>query len=135
MTKYKNKMNKIILASIIVFIILIVLAIFFNHVTKKADTILVDNIDLSVIPDGQYIGEYSIFPVYTKIEITVKNHEFSEINILKHDNGLGSSAENIKEDIKKEQSLNVDAISGATVSSKCILKAIEKAIEKGCDVQ
>jgi len=132
MTKYKNK---IILASIIVFIILIVLAIFFNHVTKKADTILVDNIDLSVIPDGQYIGEYSIFPVYTKIEITVKNHEFSEINILKHDNGLGSSAENIKEDIKKEQSLNVDAISGATVSSKCILKAIEKAIEKGCDVQ
>ena len=45
------------------------------------------------------------------------------------------SAENIKEDIKKEQSLNVDAISGATVSSKCILKAIEKAIEKGCDVQ
>lgn len=132
MTKYKNK---IILASIIVFIILIVLAIFFNHVTKKADTILVDNIDLSVIPDGQYIGEYSIFPVYTKIEITVKNHEFSEINILKHDNSLGSSAENIKEDIKKEQSLNVDAISGATVSSKCILKAIEKAIEKGCDVQ
>ena len=132
MTKYKNK---IILASIIAFIILIVLAIFFNHVTKKADTILVDNIDLSVIPDGQYIGEYSIFPVYTKIEITVKNHEFSEINILKHDNGLGSSAENIKEDIKKEQSLNVDAISGATVSSKCILKAIEKAIEKGCDVQ
>ena len=82
MTKYKNK---IILASIIVFIILIVLAIFFNHVTKKADTILVDNIDLSVIPDGQYIGEYSIFPVYTKIEITVKNHEFSEINILKHE--------------------------------------------------
>lgn len=86
--------------------------------------------DLSLISDGQYIGEYTISPVYVKVEVTVKNHEFVEIEILKHDNGLGSKVESIKEDIERKQSLNVDTISGATVSSKCILKAVENAVAK-----
>ena len=48
---------------------------------------------------------------------------------MQHDNGLGSSAESIVNDIIEKQSLDIDAIAGATVSSKCILKAVENAIE------
>lgn len=44
-------------------------------------------------------------------------------------NGLGSTAESIVNDVVQEQSLDIDIVSGATVSSKCILKAVENAIE------
>ena len=133
MKKYKNKII-VFLVGIIMFIF-ISLAVILNQITEKANAIGVSDVDLSAIPDGQYIGEYSIFPVYAKVAVTVKKHNFVEINILKHDNGFGSGAESIKENIEKEQSLNVDTISGATVSSKCILKAVENAIEKENDIQ
>ncbi|WP_353955500.1 FMN-binding protein [uncultured Clostridium sp.] len=48
-----------------------------------------------------------------------------------HDCGLGKKAEKITEEIEKMQSLQVDEISGATLSSKVILKAVETAIENG----
>lgn len=133
MKKYKNRIIVVLFGIII--IIFVSFAVIFNQITEKANAILISDVDLSVIPDGQYIGEYSIFPVYAKVEVTVKKHNFIEINILKHNNGLGSGAESIKEDIEREQRLNIDTISGATVSSKCILKAVENAIEKGADNQ
>lgn len=58
-----------------------------------------------------------------------KSHGFRNITILQHDNGLGSTAESIVNDVVQEQSLDIDAVSGATVSSKYILKAVENAIE------
>jgi len=85
--------------------------------------------DLSNIQDGDYIGEYSITPVHVKVKVSVNNHQITDISILQHDNGLGSTAESIVNDIVEEQSLDIDAVSGATVSSKCILKAVENAIE------
>lgn len=118
----------IIFCCIILFLFLagkIVITSLVNEVNK----ISIVNPNLSNISDGNYIGEYSITPVYVKVEVTVENHIFTNINILEHDNGLGSSAESITNDIIQNQSLNVDAVSGATVSSKCILKAIENAIE------
>ncbi|MBD8046512.1 MAG: FMN-binding protein [Clostridium argentinense] len=53
------------------------------------------------------------------------------IKIEEHDCGLGKKAEKITEEIEKMQSLQVDEISGATLSSKVILKAVETAIENG----
>lgn len=127
----KNHKKKIMVVLIFIFMIIFVsLAVMLYQATKKANNMQVDDVDLSFISDGQYIGEYAIFPVYVKAEVTVKNHEFVGIEILEHDNGLGSKAESIKEDIERKQSLNVDTISGATVSSKCILKAVENAITK-----
>jgi uncharacterized protein with FMN-binding domain len=48
---------------------------------------------------------------------------------LQHDNGLGSAAESIVNDVVEEQPLDIEAVSGTTVSSKCILKTVENAIE------
>lgn len=75
-----------------------------------------------------YIGEYSIAPVHVKAEVSVSNHQITNIEIFQHDNGLVSTAESIINGVVEEQSLDIDAVSGATVSSKCILKAVENAI-------
>lgn len=85
--------------------------------------------DLSYFSDGNYTGEYSLLPVHVKVQVSVSEHQIADIAILEHDNGLGSTAESITFDVIEQQSLDIDAVSGATVSSKCILKAIENALE------
>lgn len=70
----------------------------------------------------------TLFILLTKLYTGIENLE-KKVAILQHDNGLESTAESIIHDAVKEQSLSIDAVSGAAVSSKCILKAVENAIE------
>ncbi len=70
----------------------------------------------------------TLFILLTKLYTGIENLE-KKAAILQHDNGLESTAESIINDAVKEQSLSIDAVSGAAVSSKCILKAVENAIE------
>jgi uncharacterized protein with FMN-binding domain len=51
-----------------------------------------------------------------------------KIEIVRHLNGQGKPAEVIPDRVIEMQSLDVDIISGATYSSKVILKAIENAL-------
>lgn len=98
-------------------------------VSETVKDISISDIDLENVGDGTYIGEYSAPPVSVTVRVTVANHRFTDIEIVKHDNGLGSKAEKITDDIIGRQSLDVDAVSGATLSSVCILKAVENAVE------
>lgn len=125
-----KKSKKVLLITFIVVILLFIAGkIVMGNMVRNVQNIYVSMPDLSDIQDGDYIGEYSITPVHVKVEVSVSDHQITNIAILQHDNGLGSKAESIVNDVVKEQSLDVDAVSGATVSSKCILKAVENAIE------
>lgn len=114
----------------VVLFLLIAGKIIIGNMVRNVQNISVSMPDLSNVQDGNYIGEYSIAPVHVKVEASVSNHRITKITILQHDNGLGSTAESIVNDVVEEQSLDIDAVSGATVSSKCILKAVENAIEQ-----
>jgi len=83
------------------------------------------------LKDGVYEGEYDAGYIYAKVSVTIENGRIRDIKILKHNNERGASAELIIENIIKEQSTRVDAVSGATNSSLVIIKAIENALEKG----
>jgi len=97
---------------------------------KEIDSITIKDVNLEKIEDGAYKGEYKFFPIKVEVNVKVKNHQITEIKITKHRTGQGEKAEIIIEDVIRAQSLEVDAISGATLSSKCILKAIENALEQ-----
>jgi uncharacterized protein with FMN-binding domain len=56
------------------------------------------------------------------------NHKIEYIELVKHKNGRGGPAEIIPIKVVEAQSLDVDIVSGATSSSKVILKAIENAL-------
>lgn len=92
-----------------------------------------EKINISDIPDGVYIGEYDVDFIYAKVEVTVKNGEVSNINILEHRHERGETAEAIINKIVEEQKIDVDTISGATNSSIVIKKAVENALKKGID--
>ena len=99
---------------------------------KKAVTeTTFEDIHISDIPDGVYVGEYDVDFIYAKVEVTVQNGEITNINILKHRHERGKAAEAITNKIVDEQKINVDAISGATNSSTVIKKAVENALKNG----
>ncbi len=93
--------------------------------------ITINNPDMKTIMDGSYTGEYEAGPVKVKILVSVTNHTITMIKILEHRTGFGKKAEKLTNIIVEKQSLNVDVISGATLSSKVILKAVESALLKG----
>ncbi len=92
------------------------------------DMVLTDP-DLAKIPDGVYPGSFAQTPISVEVEVTVTDHTITDIRLLKHDNGMGGDAEAILARVVAAQSVEeIDAISGATYSSKAILKAIEQAL-------
>ena len=87
--------------------------------------------DLSRTADGTYTGEYAVGPISVVVEVEMKGHEITRCTILKHRSGRGKPAEAITDTIVEMQSLDVDAVAGATYSSAVIRKAVQVAIQKG----
>jgi uncharacterized protein with FMN-binding domain len=88
--------------------------------------------NLLLIADGVYRGNYDMAstPVKATVDVAVQNHRITGINILEHSRSpIGKKAERIIDTIIERQSLDVDTISGATASSKTILKAVENALQ------
>ena len=75
-----------------------------------------------------YIGECNVGYIYAKVQVGVKDNIITVVNILEHRNERGKPAEVITENIVKTQQVQVDAISGATNSSKVIMKAVQNAL-------
>lgn len=88
----------------------------------------IEDVDLSAIQDGTYDGSCEVFPVSVDVRVTVLNHRITQIELVKHTHGRGAAAEAIPDQVLRRQTLEVDAVSGATYSSKAILKAIENAL-------
>jgi len=92
--------------------------------------ISIKNDDLSAISDGTYKGSFDAMKIAADVSVTVSNHKITDIKLLRHKTERGQKAEVIPQKVIAAQSLNVDTISGATNSSKVILKAIENALEQ-----
>lgn len=101
------------------------------NTTRAAKDINIQITDAAGVSDGTYVGSYEIASVKVSVQVTITDEKITDITILEHQNGLGGKAESMIDQVIEKQSLEVDAVSGATASSKTILKAIENAMEPG----
>lgn len=124
-----QKKKKKIMAIVAVMVLGLAILIFLN--LPKPVTAYDASFDLAQIADGTYPGSCDNGLIKVRVEVLVKNHAIVEVRLLEHDNGLGSAAETITNTVVQRQSVEVDAISGATISSKTILKAVENALSEG----
>ncbi len=97
----------------------------------KPDDLVVSNVNVSAVRDGTYEGEQLTKLVTAKVEVVVASGSIVSIKVLKHRHGPLHGADAIADRVVAAQSLEVDGVSGATTSSKVMLKAIENALEKG----
>lgn len=88
----------------------------------------INDVDFNTIADGEYIGICQNKILFAVVKVHVKDHEISDIEILEHKDSYMEQAQQIANDVCSNHSLEVDAISGATLTSKTVLKAIENAL-------
>jgi uncharacterized protein with FMN-binding domain len=114
---------------------IIVLAVFFTYQKLNADLEGLkdkrfETMNSVLWKDGTTLGEANQFPIKVKVEVTIQSKQITKITLLEHQTGEGQSAEAIVDEVIRTQSLDVDAITGATYSSILILEAIEDALRK-----
>ena len=98
---------------------------------EEIERLTIEDIAVGEVKDGTYEGEQSNVPVTARVEINVKDGRITDIILLGHSHGPGHGADEIIDRVMEKQSLKVDAVTGATYSSKVVLKAIEKALRRG----
>ncbi len=139
--KKMSRRKKIILGMVIALVALLVIAgaiggIYAWRFTAAAGDLTVEDVDISAVPDGTYRGAYKLFHVSAEVEVTVDDGHITAITFL----DTGRMAEETQVDIEaifadviSAQSLDVDMTSGASVSKKVSLKAVEEALTGGSD--
>ena len=86
-------------------------------------------LDLSQNQDGIYKGQFSYKNTAYIVEVIIKKHEITDIKILSsQENKYDKKALAVLGRVIEKQSLDVDAVSGATTSSKFYLIAIYNAL-------
>jgi len=87
------------------------------------------DVDISHTRDGDYVGSFSYCGFEYAVETTIKSHKIRQIKILHNrDTNHAKRAEGVIAEILERQTPNVDAISGATTTSKALMKAVENSL-------
>jgi uncharacterized protein with FMN-binding domain len=110
-----------------VFILFLIVSCSINFAAIQAQMPVLEN-----KADGTYRGEYALAqtPVRVTLDVRLQNAVITGITMVNHRcSPIGKKAETITERIIAAQSLGVDAVTGATGSSKAILKAVEAALQ------
>ena len=116
----------------IIYLIIVLIGMLSSQTLGCATTEIVGgSIPKNLLKDGTYDGIAKEGPVKVLAEVTIKNQSITKIELIEHRTWKGRAAENIIPDrIIDEQSTSVDAVSGATISSRVIMNAVEVAIQK-----
>ena len=115
-----------------VMFVLLCFATLFPHCSKVV--IVGGKIDSSNLRDGRYEGQSKGEPVSVKVKVTIEDRQIRKIEILKHSNWKGKkTVPVIPERIIRAQSTKVEAVSGATMSSRVIMNAVHDAVIKAMD--
>ncbi|HYH02611.1 MAG TPA: FMN-binding protein [Bacillota bacterium] len=86
------------------------------------------SVDLNQIADGEYRGSFGDFAVSVTLKTTVKDHRITDIKIVDQSCGKGYDARDTVMRIIKAQSPQVDAVTGATSSSRSIMVAVHRSL-------
>jgi len=97
---------------------------------QAIDAITNDPIPMDQLKDGTYESFQDYKLVTARVSVTIKNGQIESITVLDHQHGPNHGADAIVERVIKRQNIDVDVITGATGSSKVLLKTIGEALKK-----
>jgi uncharacterized protein with FMN-binding domain len=92
----------------------------------------IQNVDVNNISDGEYTGSFSYSGFEYKVKTILNGHKIKDIVVLHNrDTRHAKQAEGVISEILRKQTPDVDAISGATTTSKALMKAVENSLTIG----
>ena len=116
--------------SLILIIVVCLVGYAFYDTKKQSDELELIIPQMENLKDGSYLGECKTGLVYVRLQVEVKQDTIKRIRLLQHDNGMVKAAERILTDIQSNNTPAVDDISSATISSRAMKMAVQKALEK-----
>jgi len=119
------KKKLFIAGGILLAIVLVMFMLLINGLSEGAKA-QIYGIDLTDIADGDYVGEYDFKRWSETVIVSVRNGEIVEISA--EENRIQDVSEELLSRVISAQNTTVDTVTGATVSSKALLKAIENAL-------
>ena len=132
------KKGLIIFISIIIILAIVALAGIFTFKKQYKELLedvnreyaLIEKIDMTNIQEGEYDYRFGKIPVFVDLTVNVKDHAIKSITIKEQSSGPGYEALETIDRIISKQEVKVDAVSGATTSSKVIMIAAYKALKE-----
>ncbi|MHB8107514.1 MAG: FMN-binding protein [Candidatus Cryosericum sp.] len=92
---------------------------------KAAAQVTIAPLDLTGVADGTYTGSAAIMHVKPEVSVTVAGERITSIT---YSNSVVSGAQPMVDRIIAAQSLDVDGITGATITTKAMLAAVSNAV-------
>lgn len=125
-----KRILKIILVVLLALMLVFVAGMFWiTRGLTEGENLNIGMIDLESIEDGTYLGQHKMGRWSNRIYVTVENHQITNIEVKKRvriDSEELTTA--LFEAVINAQSLDVDTVSEATITSKAYLKSIENAL-------
>jgi uncharacterized protein with FMN-binding domain len=122
-----------ITVSILTGLLLIALmgVLFISRGLKSGMNLAINDVILTSHSDGIYNGKYNAGRWSNEMNVTIKDHKIIKIDVVKDVTfSLPKVTEAILSQVIEKQSIDIDVISGSTVTSKAYLKSIENALNK-----
>ena len=128
-------MKKLLKFVLIVFVVVVIIssgALFYmTRGLSRGKNLVINDINLTELEDGYYQGKYEDGRWSNEVEVEINNNKISRVKII---DDITFSQPEIKEKIFKrvieKQTLDVDIVSEATVTTKAYLKSIEIALNR-----
>ena len=86
-----------------------------------------DPVDITALPDGTYHGEYHVRWRHGEVDVTVLDGRVTDIDILEPRQSAELN-EKLADAVVEAQSLDIDTISGASITTKLFLLSVEDAL-------
>jgi uncharacterized protein with FMN-binding domain len=128
----EESMKKAVRNTLVVFVSILVLggiaALAASRGLSEIQAMTVIEPDLIALADGVYAGEFNKYRWHYSVEVRMEDKRISDIAVLKQPDGRAELAAAAVEEIIRTQKLNIDAVSGATVDTRALQKAVEAAL-------
>jgi uncharacterized protein with FMN-binding domain len=127
-----KKAFKIVLAVVLVLVVLVAsFVIYISAGLKSGANVVLSGIAPSKAGDGTYTGKYSAGRWSNELTVTIQDGKITEIKLVDDVTFAKDETTNaVFQRVIEAQNTTVDVVSGATVTSKAYLKAIENALNQ-----
>ena len=123
-------MKKLLVIIVLLIIVMVVSCqAIMNNALNSVDNSPIVNV--ADVKDGSYNGKAETPLVNVEVNVSVKDKRIVDIVLLRHDSGKGKNAESMIAEMIKQNTSEVEIVSGATTSSKVIRAAVRDALFKG----
>lgn len=111
--------------------IFVVSCVGMNHIRELP----LQDVDPSKIADGTYTGSFKAYRWFYAVDVAIDSHRIASIQIQecagKNTKSMQKVNQKLVNKVIDKQSVNIDAVSGASITSKSFQKAVESALLKG----